>query len=106
MKSDMSTNLHVVNRPLNGYDSLLSILSFVQEGDGLIFIESAVYSLIRYEEQLATFILKFDNMVEMFGLMPDIQARGIENITAEWVEMIGYDGFVMLTERHGKVLTW
>ena len=95
--------LHTINKSPFGNNSFETSSRFLQPGDPILFIEDGVYAVQANNKFSAALndILK-NNPV--YALAPDLNARGIEEITAG-VKSIDYEGFVELVEEH-QVNSW
>jgi tRNA 2-thiouridine synthesizing protein B len=95
--------LHTINKSPFGNSSFETSSRFLQPGDPVLFIEDGVYAVQANNKFTAALneILK-NNPV--YALAPDLNARGIAEITAG-VKSIEYEGFVELVEEH-QVSSW
>jgi tRNA 2-thiouridine synthesizing protein B len=95
--------LHTINKSPFGNSSFETSSRFLQPGDPVLFIEDGVYAVQANNKFTAALneILK-NNPV--YALAPDLNARGIAEITAG-VKSIEYEGFVELVEEH-QVNSW
>jgi tRNA 2-thiouridine synthesizing protein B len=64
--------------------------------DAVLFIESAVYACCQ----------NIDLNALLYVLSEDIKARGLDNNILSSFEIVSYDGFVVLTEAHEKIISW
>ncbi len=71
------------------------------EQDDILLIEDAVY--VANPQHQAFSPVKH---CKISVLESDVQARGIANRISPSVTVVGYSGFVELTARHDKSLTW
>ncbi len=71
------------------------------EQDAILLIEDAVYAA---NPQHQAFSKVKHNKV--FALQSDSQARGMVNRISPSVTVVSYSGFVELTAKHDKSLTW
>lgn len=89
--------LHIV-KSLTALNELVTLYS---DGDQVLLIEDAVYAS---NTQHPIFpILK---ALEVFVLVADVQARGIQNRVSPSCHQIDYAGFVDLTAKQISSLTW
>ncbi|MRI34453.1 sulfurtransferase complex subunit TusB [Endozoicomonas sp. OPT23] len=91
--------LHTVNK--NG-QPLELCLRAVNKGDSLLLIEDGVYALFETADILAELIRD----VSVYVLEADVMARGVTNRDELDIELVDYAGFVSLTEKNEKVLSW
>ncbi|KEY90736.1 tusB protein [Candidatus Photodesmus katoptron] len=66
-------------------------------------VESAVY--IGNPKHYQHSLLK-KALGNVFLLREDVIARGITDIVSFRIGLISFDGFVKLTEKHSKAITW
>ena len=95
--------LHTINQSPFRSNTLHTALRFIQPGDPVLFLEDGVYTLDdrgKFKELVQT-LLKSN---PVYGLGPDLQARGISTVIAE-VTQVDYEGFVDLVEAH-QVNSW
>ena len=95
--------LHTINKSPFANNTFETSSRFFQPGDPILFIEDGVYAVQNKN--------KFSNALRdilinnpVFALGPDLNARGITEITPG-VKTIGFDGFVELMEEH-QVNSW
>lgn len=90
--------LHTFNQSPFRNPTLDTALRFIQSGDPVLFLEDGVYTLDdrgKFKEVIVN-LLKTN---PVYGLGPDLQARGIASLVPE-VKQVDYDGFVELVEEH------
>ena len=85
-------SLHIVNKA----DALADCLPLLADGDALLLIEDGVYAACTAIDTPAT----------CHALADDLEARGLTGRIETSVEILSYDGFVDLVERHQPVVTW
>lgn len=91
--------LHIVkNKP-----ALEQARLFFSSGDDILLIEDAVYIGI---EQINSQEAKKDPEDHYLYLKEDIEARGLSNLVEIGTQLIDYNEFVSLTEKHEQSLTW
>jgi len=95
--------LHTINQSPFRSKTLETALRFVQPNDPVLFLEDGVYALA----EKGSFKETIQNLLKtnpVYGLGPDIKARGIEAVVGD-VQQVDYEGFVDLVEKH-NVNTW
>lgn len=97
--------LHTINKPSQSSSALDLAQSALSPDDTLLFIEDGVFSLIENSQSLSN-IKALHVHHAITALLPDVQARGLNNHLPEWVTLVDYCGFVELTETHEKTLSW
>ncbi|WP_296060053.1 sulfurtransferase complex subunit TusB [uncultured Amphritea sp.] len=94
--------LHLINKTPSESSALSSSLSAVSEGDALLLIENGVYAAMPGYAELFT---RLPGSVQCYLLENDVQARGLTDLNQEF-RHIDYDGFVELSCRYSKVVSW
>lgn len=84
--------LYIVNKA----DALADCLPLIAGEDALLLIEDGVYAA---RNGIGT-------PGPCHALGEDLEARGLAGRTASGIEIVTYDGFVDLVERHQPVVTW
>ena len=95
------TMLHLVHQSLSESPALQDCLSAITPGSGVLLIQNAVY------EATADELFKHHDAVRFYALKADLQARGIdESRLSGLLQVIDYEGFVDLVERHNPIQSW
>ena len=84
--------LHIVNKA----DALPDCLPLLADGDALLLIEDGVYGTCS----------NIQSPARCHALADDLAARGLTGRVGMAVEILSYDGFVDLVERHQPIITW
>ena len=95
--------LHTVNKSPLSTSNLSSALRIAAAGSPILLYEDGVYAAIpgaRIEPTIQDALARHP----VYALDADLEARGIEAVI-EGIEVIGYDGFVALVEKH-DVAPW
>lgn len=100
----MATTLHVLSRSPFNDGRLGSCLYLLNPGDGLLLCGDAVHALLAGSHACQALEL-MPAEIELFALLEDLQARGIEDVPARLVA-VDYPGFVELATRFDKVNSW
>ncbi len=100
----MATTLHVLSRSPFNDGRLGSCLYLLNPGDGLLLCGDAVHALLAGSHTYQALEL-MPAEIELFALLEDLQARGIEDVPARLVA-VDYPGFVELATRFDKVNSW
>ena len=95
--------LHTINKSPFGSNSFQTSVRFLQPFDPVLFIEDGVYG-VQANNKFSDTIKDILNQNPVYALIPDLEARGISEIT-QGVISISYEGFVELVEEH-KVNSW
>ncbi len=95
--------LYTVNASPTSSRALESLLRVAARGDPILLIEDGVHAA---RAGAATEALAREALAAhpVFALGPDLAARAVSRVI-EGVDVIGYDGFVELVERH-TVVPW
>ncbi len=89
--------LHII-KTISALEDAVALLS---EQDNILLIEDAVYAA----NPLHTAFSQVKHS-EVYVLESDIQARGMTNRISPSVTVVNYSGFVELTAKQDKSLTW
>ena len=95
--------LYMVNKSPLMTNNLATCLEIAPEGEPVLLYEDGVYGAIdggRFAEQLKTALKHHP----VYALEADLEARGVKRII-EGIQVIDYDGFVGLVEKH-NVVPW
>ncbi|MDH5560642.1 MAG: sulfurtransferase complex subunit TusB [Deltaproteobacteria bacterium] len=95
--------LHTINQSPFRCNSLKTSIRFILPDDPVLFLEDGVYSV----QDNNTFKQTIETLLKtnpVYAISHDINARGIKN-TIKDVQLIDYEGFVDLVEKH-QVNTW
>ena len=95
--------LHIINQSPFRNTTLNTSLRFIKPSDPVLFYEDGVYAL-KAGGAFAEVVQKLQKTNPVYGLGPDIQARGLKDLVKD-VTVVGYDGFVDLVEEH-QVNSW
>jgi tRNA 2-thiouridine synthesizing protein B len=97
--------LHTVNKSPLLQNTLVSCLRLAAKGDGILLIEDGVYGALSntvFTAELAQALSTFF----VYGLQPDLIARGLLERVYPQVKLVDYDGFVELTIQYDKLQAW
>ena len=94
--------LHTINA---GPDSaaLEDCLRFITGKDAIILTGDGVYCAL-VNSRACTALMQ--SGVEIYALDVDVQASGIATRLSTQVKLVGFDGFVALTEQFPRQLAW
>jgi len=95
--------LHIVNKSPYSKDSLGSCIRVAAKGDPILLIEDAVVGVLA-TGKMADTIKAAQKDHEVYALIADIKARGIDRVV-DGVKEIDYLGFVALVEQH-RPMSW
>ena len=95
--------LYTVNKSPLSADNLDSVLRIAQDGSPILLYEDGVYAVLpgaRSADTISTALSKHP----IYALDADLEARGVKAVI-EGIQVIGFEGFVELVERH-DVAPW
>lgn len=90
--------LHIVK----SQQAITEMLRTVAPDDSVLLIEDAVY-LANPSHHLHFLVA---NQKGLTVLAPDVRARGLSELISHQIVQVEYTGFVELTERYQRSLTW
>ena len=94
--------LHTINKTPSESSALDDCLASLADGDALILIENGVYAAIPGYAELFT---RLPASIQCYLLGEDSSARGLNDLNPDF-RVIDYDGFVELSCRYDKVVSW
>jgi tRNA 2-thiouridine synthesizing protein B len=97
--------LHIVNKSPFEKTTLDSCLRVARPGHALLLIEDAVYAAVK-GNALESRIRQAAAILDVYALMPDLEARGMKDATIDGVRLIDYGGFVDLVAASNPVQSW
>jgi len=97
--------LHIVNKSPFQTTTLDSCLRVARPGNALLLIEDAVYAVAK-GSAVESRIRQAAEMLEIYALAPDLEARGMKDAAMDGVRLIDYEGFVDLVAAHEPVHSW
>jgi len=97
--------LHIVNKSPLERNALDSCLAAAQPGGALLLIEDGVYAATRGNAAEAK-LRAAQAQLDIYVLVPDLEARGMGQAMAEGVKPVDYSGFVDLVAQHKNCQSW
>jgi tRNA 2-thiouridine synthesizing protein B len=97
--------LHTVNKSPFEQNTLESCLKFARKGSALLLIEDGVYAATR-DTAVSKQVQEAMKSVSIYALLPDVEARGMQNRVMDGVRLVDYAGFVDLVVEHNAVQSW
>lgn len=97
--------LHIVNKSHLQTRSLDSCLRLAQGGHALLLIEDGVYAATR-GGALAAGMAEATRRLQVYALLPDLDARGMAGNVIDGITPVDYGGFVDLVAEHNTCQTW
>jgi len=97
--------LHTVNKSPFEHRSLEICLKFAQPGNAVLLIEDGVYAAAR-ETAVSRQVQDALKSVAIYALMPDVEARGMQDRVMDGIRLVDYEGFVDLVVEHNAVQSW
>lgn len=84
-----------------------ALLQRIDRGDDVVFLENALFRMHKGASLRGEFQQMLKNRVYLYVLAGELETRGIkEDELLLGVEVIGFSGFVELTEKNKVVRTW
>jgi tRNA 2-thiouridine synthesizing protein B len=96
--------LHIVNKSPLEKSTLDTVLRLAKSG-ALLLIEDAVYAATQGNAAESK-IRAVMGRVEVYALMPDLQARGMADRLIDGVATVDYERFVDLVVKHPNCQSW
>ncbi|MGE5168896.1 MAG: sulfurtransferase complex subunit TusB [Rudaea sp.] len=97
--------LHIVNKSPFENTALESCLRMARPGSAVLLIEDAVYAATR-GNSLEHQVSQATDALELYALVPDLEARGMKGAALDGVRLVDYGGFVDLVAAHDSVQSW
>lgn len=99
-------NLHLVfSSPWTG-SALADCLRAAADGDAVLLLQDGVYAVAPGEQARALLAQAQRQQLTLHALSPDLQARGLLIANGSPVRAVDDDGFVALTERFARTVSW
>ncbi len=96
--------LHMINQSPFRAPSIETAMRFLQADDAVLLTQDGVYGA-QSDQKHSDLIKNAMANNEVFVLGPDVKARGLEGKLMAGVQVVDYEGFVDLVEKH-NVNTW
>ena len=96
--------LHILNKSPLEKSTLDTVLRLANSG-ALLLIEDAVYAATQGNAAESK-IRAVMGRVEVYALMPDLQARGMADRLIDGVATVDYERFVDLVVKHPNCQSW
>lgn len=96
--------LHIVNKSPLEKPTLDTVLRLARSG-ALLLIEDAVYAATE-GNAAAPKLREAMARMNVYALLPDLQARGMADRLIEGVATVDYEGFVDLVTEHPNCQSW
>lgn len=94
--------LHIIKSSPFSRNSFVDCLTYLEEGDALLFIQDAVV-ITASQHKYAQMLKEVKHKVTIYTLSEDLTARGLRCIMGQ---QISYSEFVQLTLSHLQTQTW
>lgn len=101
----MST-LHTINKSPYAHNALSSCLKVCATNDGILLLEDGVFGALISAPGAQELQILIKHGANVFALVNDIKARGLEEKVAPDIKLIDYNTFVQLTLDHRCVQSW
>ena len=93
--------LHIINKAPSHAHVFDNCFKSIDENDGVILIENAVYALLSSAEAN-----KFKRASRLYYLSADAEVRGIKLEDGSNISAVDYAEFVELCARYTKTISW
>lgn len=97
--------LHIVNKSHTQTNALQSCLRLAKAGHALLLTEDAVYAATTAGVE-SSGLADALTQLEVYALLPDLEARGMAGKLASGVSGVDYAGFVDLVAKHPNNQSW
>jgi tRNA 2-thiouridine synthesizing protein B len=97
--------LHIVNKSPLERNSLDSCLAAAQPGAAVLLIEDGVYAATRGNAAEGK-LRAASERLDIYVLVPDLEARGMAQSLTAGVKPTDYAGFVELVAKHKNCQSW
>lgn len=102
----MST-LHLVSTSPTAGTALADCLRGATPGDTLLLLQDGVYAAVAHAPMPALLLREAAaNGIGLYALLPDVDARGLAGRLHPGFRLVDDNGFVELTERHPRTVSW
>lgn len=102
----MST-LHIVSTSPHAGTALADCLRVAAPGDLLLLVQDAVYAAVAGAPGPSALLREAAGAgVRLYALLPDVDARGIAHRLHAGIGLVDDNGFVELTERCPRTVSW
>lgn len=102
----MST-LHLVSTAPTAGSALADCLRVAASGDTLLLLQDGVYAAVAQAPVPSALLREAAATgVGLYALLPDIDARGLAGRLHPGFRLVDDNGFVELTERHPRTISW
>lgn len=100
-------SLHIVSTAPTAGTALADCLRAADQGDTLLLTQDGVYAAVaRAPQPSAQLDAALACGVVLYALVPDVDARGLAGLLRSGCNLVDDNGFVALTERHPRILSW
>jgi len=97
--------LHTVNKSPFDRNTFQTCVKFVGRGGAVLLIEDGVYAAVR-GTSIESDVRQAMTQMSIYALVPDLEARGMQNRVMDGVRLVDYAGFVDLVVEHNAVQSW
>ncbi len=97
--------LHIINKSLSESSALASCLKHILPNSVVLLYENAVLNAVA-DTSASVLLVKALAKCQIYVLLPDLIARGIEDRIIPGVQKIDYEGFVDLVIKYKPVQSW
>ena len=83
-----------------------SCLRFIDDKGVILLIEDGVFLAMENNTMKKKLLQKLVLQNRVFALLEDLEARGILDFLDKKIQKVDYTGFVKLTEKYKKIISW
>lgn len=99
------SSLHILSTSPGAGTALDDCLRIAGRGDTLLLVLDGVYAA-RMPQARAALLAAMESGLQVYALLPDTDARGLAGHLPAGIRLVDDNGFVELTERHPRCLSW
>lgn len=100
-------SLHIVSTAPTAGTALADCLRAADRGDTVLLTGDGVYAVpARATAPAALLDAALARGIVLYALLPDVDARGLAGLLRQDCGLVDDNGFVALTERHPRILSW
>lgn len=105
--NNIMTSMHIVSAATAAGSAFTDCLRMARSGDTVLLTQDGVYAAVAAAPRSAA--LLDDALARglvIYALVADIDARGLAGKLHAAVQLVDDNGFVALTERHPRIVSW
>jgi tRNA 2-thiouridine synthesizing protein B len=100
-------SLHIVSTSPTSGTAFADCLRSADQGDTLLLTQDGVYAAMNTAANMMALIQDATaRQITIYALLADVDARGLAGRLNTVCHLVDDNGFVELTERHPRILSW